>query len=69
MGRVCSTPVSKTGDDLNLAVLQENARLRETLKYYADPKNYKLSGFNGVRRMVRLERDGGQKAREALGWN
>lgn len=45
---------------------QENNALRKALMYYADPKNYRLHRYSGVRRITVVEADGGGIARKAL---
>lgn len=55
--------------DFNYELLVENARLRKALEFYADPKNYALTRYSGVRRASAVENDKGKVALKELGWN
>jgi hypothetical protein len=54
--------------DLIWKLQQENAKLRNTVAFYARPNNYSAGfGFySGIRKISQVDYDGGQRARKVL---
>lgn len=48
-------------------VIEENKRLREALKFYADEQKYTLAYDSNLVGTVEISKDNGKKARQALG--
>ena len=46
----------------------DSGALRTALAFYADPANWREGCGTGPRRAARCVADGGQRAREVLGW-
>lgn len=68
MVKACLSTVSDA--ELIWELQQENAKLRNTLSYYANKQIYVRDRYSkAFVRLAEIDVDGGKKARKGLGWN